>query len=120
MTTTVAEETAVGTDAVRAVRVRRLGSLPLAIAFGHADIGEAELEDGRRVLITWGRSVPTQQQRYYSHRTEFMPVWCGADDGSAELIIGETYRHGGLEEWVWAGLRITSEAGPEWQEVHHV
>lgn len=47
-----------------------------------ADVGQAILEGGRKVWITWGRNVPPEEkQRSHDY------VWVGADDGSAEILI---------------------------------
>lgn len=65
-------------SAVRAVSKRRIGSLPYCMALGCADIGEAKLGDGRRVLITWDATStvisssgsPTTR---YSRRSGWVP-----------------------------------------------
>lgn len=66
---------------------RRLGSVPGCIALGCADIGTAELPSGERVIITWGRNLPREQQEWFASHTHFQPIHLGADDGSAELVI---------------------------------
>lgn len=104
-------------SAVRAVACRRLGSMPLTLAFGMADVGEAKLADGRRVVVTWGAEIDQGDQFWHAHNTVFQPIWLGADDGSCELIIGDVHDHSDAMEWVWAGLRITQSDGPEWQPV---
>ena len=104
-------------SAALAVSRRRLGSMPLCLALGCADIGEARLADGRQVLTTWGRSVSPDKQFWYSHNTLFQPVWVGADDGSCELILCDSFGHSELQEWLYAGLRITASDGPAWMLV---
>jgi hypothetical protein len=104
-------------SAVRAVAYRRLGSLPLSVAMGCCAIGEARLEDGRRVLITWGRYVLPTGQSWYAHNTEFSPVWVGDRKGRCELILGETFGQSAREDWLWLGMRIVQEEGVEWTPV---
>lgn len=104
-------------SAVRAIAVRRIGSLPFSMALGCADIGEAKLADGRRVLITLGRALNQTDQFWFAHQSSFSPVWVGAEDGACELVIGETFGNSSREEWIWNGLRIVSEDGPEWTMV---
>lgn len=104
---------------LRAVRVRRLGSLPGGLALACSDIGEAVIrhDSGRetRALITWGRNIDPDEQYWYSTKTVFTPVWCGQDDGLAELVLegdqdSEYYR------WIMAGLAMTAAHIP-WKEV---
>lgn len=104
-------------SAVRATAKRHLGLLPFAMAMRVPGIGEARLENGRRVLITWGMNIPKASQFWYAHSTRFSPVWVGADDGSCELILGETDESTPETEWLWAGLRIAQADGPRWEEV---
>ncbi len=101
----------------RAVSKRRLGSLPFRLAFNACDVGEAVLSDGSRVLITWGRNVTPEDQHWYSHNGTCHLAWCGDEDGCAEVIVGDTFGSTPITEWVWAGLRITADAGPEWTQV---
>lgn len=101
-------------SAVRAVAKRRIGSLPYAVALGSADVGEAKLEDGRRVLITWGRNLSKAEQFWHAHNTLFTPVWVGSDDGSCELIIGDTFGSSAPEDWLWLGIRIQLEGDVTW------
>jgi hypothetical protein len=107
----------IDSSAVRAVACRRLGSLPLCLALGAADIGEAKLEDGRRVIITWGANVDAAGQFWHAHNSRFQPVWVGSSDGACELILGEDGESSDELEWMWAGLRITQADGPEWTPV---
>lgn len=104
----------------RAVRVRRLGTLPAALAFGCCDIGEAVIkwEDGRtsRSLITWGRNISPDDQHWYSRKTVFTPVWCGDSDGNAELILCTSTGDDKLWAWIRAGLEMTAGDIP-WKEV---
>jgi hypothetical protein len=104
-------------SAVRAVSKRRIGSLPYCMALGCADIGEAKLGDGRRVLITWGRNLNRDQQFWFAHNTVFTPVWVGATKGECELIIGETFGSSAPEEWLWLGIRIEKDGGVTWVPV---
>lgn len=104
-------------SAVRAVSKRRIGSLPFSVALGCADVGEAKLEDGRRVLITWGRNISRESQFWFAHNTVFTPVWVGADKGECELIIGETFGSSPQEEWLWLGVRIELDSDETWVPV---
>ena len=104
-------------SAVKAVAVRRLGSLPLSVATGCSDIGEAKLADGRRVLVTWGRQINPTEQFWFAHNTAYQPVWCGADDGACELVIGDTFGSCDTEDWLWLGMWIARDGGPDWMEV---
>lgn len=104
-------------SATRAVAYRRIGSLPLSVATGCCDIGEAKLADGRRVLVTIGRNTTQEEQFWFAHNTTFANVWLGAEDGACELIIGETFGQGATEDWLWLGLRIVQEQGVDWQQV---
>ena len=104
-------------SALRAVACRRLGSLPLCLPFHMADVGEAKLADGRRVLVTWGAGVGKDSQFWHAHNTRFQPIWLGADDGTCELVIGDVHDNFDEIEWLWAGLRITKVDGPAWREV---
>ncbi len=103
--------------AVRAVAVRRLGSLPLCLPFGARDVGEAKLVDGRRVLITWGANIGQESQFWAAHHSIFQPIWCGADSGACEYILGEVSESRPDLEWVWAGLRISHEDERTWRPV---
>jgi hypothetical protein len=104
-------------SAARAVARRRVGALPMCIALGCCDIGEARLEDGRQVLTTWGRNIPPSSQHWFAHNTTMQPVWVGADNGECELILGDTFGSSIKSEWLWAGLRIVAEDGVEWHPV---
>lgn len=66
---------------------KHIGTPPLAIALASCDIGTAELEDGTKVYITWGRNLGGISQEHYLSKTSFQPIWVGADDGSAELVL---------------------------------
>jgi hypothetical protein len=104
-------------SAVRAVAVRRLGSLPLCVPLRVCDVGEAKLADGRRVLITWGAHATPESQFWAAHHTVFQPIWCGANDGACEYILGEMNESRPDLEWVWAGLRISQEDERTWLPV---
>lgn len=73
--------------AVVPTKTRRLGHLPAALALNACDIGEAVLDNGETVTTTFGRNLSVEQQAWYQENTWFRPIWLGADDGSAELII---------------------------------
>ena len=107
-------------ETVRAVRVRRLGSLPGCLALGCADIGEAVIkyDDGHeaRSLITWGRGICPDEQHWYSTKTVFTPVWCGHDCGDAELILCPSKGTDAFSQWILAGLELTAKDIP-WKEV---
>lgn len=104
-------------SAARAVSRRHIGALPFSLAMGGADIGEAKLVDGRRVLITWGRNATKDEQFWFAHNTTYTPVWCGDDDGRCELILAETFASGDAVDWLWLGLRLVKEEGPDWTPV---
>ena len=72
-----------------ATTAAHIGDLPPCITLDGCDLGVATLEDGREVIITWGRNLDLTQQRQYLRHTRLELAWCGADDGSTELIIPE-------------------------------
>ena len=74
-------------DTLIAVLSERLGSLPGCVALECHDIGIATLEDGGCRTITWGANISPDKQAWYQEHTDYKPVWIGAADGSAELII---------------------------------
>lgn len=49
-------------------------------------IGKATI-GGSPVFTTWGRNLTKIQQADAIENTMFLPVWIGADDGCAELIL---------------------------------
>lgn len=102
-------------DTVVAVRKRRLGTLPFALALKCCDIGEAEDNMGCTYLITWGRNISAADQKIFVRETQFHPIWVGADDGSCELILGHPDSGDDLIEWVKHGLRLGEN--PTWEEV---
>lgn len=110
-------------ETVRAVRVRRLGRLPGCLALGCADIAEAVIkyDDGHEVmsLITWGRNINPETQQWYCAHTAFIPVWCGSDEGDAELILGPSKGADAFSQWIRAGLELTASDIP-WKEVGDV
>lgn len=107
-------------ETVRAVRVRVLGRLPGCVALGCADIAEAVIkyDDGHEVrsLITWGKDINPETQQWYSAHTAFTPVWCGSDEGDAELILGPSKGADAFSQWIRAGLELTASDIP-WKEV---
>lgn len=74
---------------VKAVRhsAKRIGSIVGCIAMGSCDIGEATLETGEKVYVTWGLNLDKEKQEWFAANTGFRPIWIGADDGSADVII---------------------------------
>lgn len=64
-------------------RIRRIGHLPACLVLDCHDLGEAELEDGSIVTITWGANADYNCQKF----NWSLCVFNGSDDGSAELII---------------------------------
>jgi len=102
-------------DAVVAVRKRRLGTLPFALALGCCDIGEARDNLGTIYLTTWGLNLPADQQEWYTRETRFHPIWMGADDGACELILGSSSSGDALIAWIKDGLRLGEN--PAWEEV---
>ena len=62
-----------------------------AIVTGSSDIGQAELEDGSTVHITWGRNIDKEAQDWYLENTVFKPIYIGASDGLCELVIPDSY-----------------------------
>jgi hypothetical protein len=102
-------------DAVVAVRKRRLGTLPFALALRCCDIGEAQDSTGTVYLTTWGLNLSAADQEWYVRETRFHPIWMGADDGSCELILGSSRSGDALTEWLKDGLRLAEN--PAWEEV---
>lgn len=67
---------------------RRIGSLRHCIALGAADIGEAVLEDGRQVHITWGRNIPPEEREKIIASTTYDLVVLGhAEHAWAEFLL---------------------------------
>lgn len=102
-------------DACIAMAKRRLGTLPFALALGCCDIGEARLQDGTKVLTTWGLNLSAEQQEWFVRETRFHPIWIGADDGACELILGSSNSGDALITWIKDGLRLGEN--PAWEEV---
>jgi hypothetical protein len=102
-------------DAVVAVRKRRLGTLPFALALRCCDIGEAQSNMGTVYLTTWGLNLSATDQEWFVRETQFHPIWMGADDGSCELILGTTRGGGAMIDWVVDGLRLGEN--PAWEEI---
>ena len=69
------------------VRYRRIGSIPAALLLGAADLGEAELDDGSIITITWGMNVGGSQQRWWAVEHDVKLVYCGGHGQFAELVI---------------------------------
>ena len=101
-------------DAVAAVRKRRLGALPFALALRCCDIGEAQDGMGTMYLTTWGLNLSDADQEWFIRETRFHPIWMGADDG-CELILGSSRSGDALIEWLKDGLRLGEN--PAWEEV---
>lgn len=55
-------------------RFRYIGSPPACIALASAAVGEAYLEDGSRVITTWGRNLDMDDAQHYAETTTFKPV----------------------------------------------
>jgi hypothetical protein len=102
-------------DAVMAVRKRRLGTLPFALALRCCDIGEAQDSMGNVYLTTWGRNLSAAEQERAVRETRFHPIWMGAADGLCELILGSAHSGDALVDWVRDGLRLGEN--PAWEEV---
>jgi hypothetical protein len=102
-------------DAAMAVRKRRLGTLPFALALRCCDIGEAQDSMGNVYLTTWGLNLSATDQEWFVRETRFHPIWMGADDGSCELILGSSRSSDALTEWLKDGLRLGEN--PAWEEV---
>lgn len=102
-------------DAVVAVRKRRLGTLPFALALKCCDIGEAQDNMGTTYITTWGLNLSATEQEWFVRETRFHPIWMGADDGGSELILGSTRSGDALVDWVKEGLRLGEN--PAWEEV---
>jgi hypothetical protein len=100
------------TDSQKAHAVRRLGVLPFGLPLGNCDIGEALISMGGRSFITWGRNIPPDRQQWWIDHTRFHPVWCGADDGSCELMLCSSEGTDSLAEWLRAGLHLGEN--PKW------
>lgn len=104
-------------SAIKAISKRFIGTLPFAAAFKCPAVGEAKLADGRRVLITWSRNADKDDQFWYAHNTTFVPIWVGSEEGTCELIIGDSFGSSAAEDWLWLGLRIVQEDGSDWTQV---
>jgi hypothetical protein len=102
-------------EAVVAVRKRRLGTLPFALALRCCDIGEAQDSTGNVYLTTWGLNLCEANQEWCVNETCFHPIWIGADDGSCELILGSARSGDALIGWVKEGLRLGEN--PAWEEI---
>lgn len=73
-----------------AKHMRHLGSIPGCIALNAVDVGEARLEDGSLVTITWGRNLDAAQVVDVVKRTTFQPVQISSHpDAVCELILPE-------------------------------
>jgi len=101
--------------AVVAVQKRRLGTLPFALALDCCDIGEARDGDGNVYLTTWGLNLSASRQGWYSRQTNFRPIWLGSDDGSCELILGNSCSGDAPTQWLKDGLDLGEN--PAWEEV---
>lgn len=102
-------------DAVVAVRKRRLGTLPFALALGCCDIGEAQTADGWVCLTTWGLNLPPDKQEWFVRETRFHPIRMGADDGACELVLAASHSGDAIVEWLKRGLALGEN--PAWEEV---
>lgn len=103
-------------DAVVAVRKRRLGTLPFALALRCCDIGEAQDSMGNPYITTWGLNLSAAEQEWFVRETRFHPIWMGADDGSCELILGCITNNDPMLQWIRDGLLLADN--PAWEEVN--
>ena len=101
-------------SAMRAVAVRRLGILPFAAALRCPDIGEAKLQNGERLLIMLGRNINKQQQLCFADNTNYSPIWIGDEYGRCELVLGTVFAGTIMQDWVWAGIRLTMDTEENW------
>jgi hypothetical protein len=102
-------------EVIVAVRKRRLGTLPFALALRCCDIGEAQDGMGNVYLTTWGLNLSATDQEWYVRKTPFHPIWIGAEDRCCELILGSSRSSDALMEWLKDGLRLGEN--PAWEEV---
>ena len=73
-------------DAVVAVRKRRLGTLPFALALRCCDIGEAQDSTGNVYLTTWGLNLcDTDQDCQHRHRAALLKYPLQGSRGSRGL-----------------------------------
>ena len=88
---------------------RPLGLLPFSneLAVKVSGIGEAVLEDGRRVLITMDRQLNKEEQHWYAHDGGHQPVYIRGE--SCELILGDSASTDLTVEWLYAGLRAADQ-----------
>jgi hypothetical protein len=88
-----AERRPCSTRIFQATNWRPLGSIPWCIALDAADIGEATLEDGSVVKITWGRNLTQEQQDWFIKHTLFCliraPMKYGSDKCEVMLPEGD-------------------------------
>jgi len=103
-------------DAVVAVRKRRLGTLPFALALRSCDIGEAQDNLGNPYLTTWGLNLSAADQEWFVRETRFHPIWMGADDGACELILCGSHSGDAITQWLKDGLRLGEN--PKWEEIN--
>lgn len=72
----------------RAVKRRHVGIVRHCVALGCADIGEAVLDDGRTVWITWGRNVaPDQREGMLAHTTYELALLGSSPKAWGEYIL---------------------------------
>lgn len=57
-----------------AVAIRHYATPVNFLATQSCDIGEAKLQNGKRVFITWGRNISPKEARRYAHKTGFKPI----------------------------------------------
>lgn len=69
-----------------AKKYRRVGSFKIATYINAVDVGQAVI-GSKTVWITWGRNLPIKFVSGGKTEIGHDAVWCGADDGSVELII---------------------------------
>lgn len=69
-----------------AKKYRHVCGLQIATYIGGVDIGQAVI-GGKKVWISWGRNLPSSCVNDGKTCAGHEAVWCGADDGSVEVII---------------------------------
>ncbi len=69
-------------------RIRHIGTLPGCIALTACDLGEADLPDGQRLHITWGRNLTESQRAEFANQTTFDCVKVGTHpDAVFEVVL---------------------------------
>lgn len=66
------------TKIITATHIRHHATPELAFALHACDIGEARLDDGRTVYMTWGRNLTREEAEWFAAKTFFEPVEVGS------------------------------------------